>query len=81
MHCIIYYYFIQNEGMRAILGFTMDTSAVDMHHVIDLPPASLPASMSTWKLPLKKSPSTTFQKMEGLNDKEKEKQWSEKARQ
>ena len=31
---------IQNEGMRAILGCTKDTSAVAMRHVLDLPPAS-----------------------------------------
>ena len=31
---------IQNEGMRAILGCTRDTSAAAMRHLLDFPPAS-----------------------------------------
>ena len=32
---------IQNEGMRAILGCTKDTSAEAMRHLLDLPTASM----------------------------------------
>ena len=31
---------IQNEGMRAILGCTKDTSAQAMRHLLDFPPAA-----------------------------------------